>query len=142
MAQGCDGGRRSHRHRDSGTAQVQLIEDRITSPFGKAGICCGWGISEGDSLAASVAFRSALPRFLLAAVFGWLRFERSRAFENQGSAVTKRNFARIIGIDRHTGVTLSVFGVITPAMLMFLTTRMDWRTFFTMKTPALPTNAV
>ena len=49
-------------------------------------------------------------------------------------------FSASFFIDGLTGITLAVLGVITLAMLMFLTAKMDWRTFFARKPPALPTN--
>lgn len=45
-------------------------------------------------------------------------------------------FSASFFIDGLTGITLTVLGVITLALLMFLTAKTDWRTFFTRKAPA------
>ena len=45
-------------------------------------------------------------------------------------------FSASFFIDGLTGITLTVLGVITLALLMFLTARTDWRTFFTSKPKA------
>ena len=50
-------------------------------------------------------------------------------------------FSASFFIDGLTGITVAVLGVITLAMLMFLTARIDWKTFFVRKPPALPANA-
>ncbi len=47
-------------------------------------------------------------------------------------------FSASFFIDGLTGITLAVLGVITLALLMFLTARIDWRTFFIKKPPTLP----
>ncbi len=47
-------------------------------------------------------------------------------------------FSASFFIDGLTGITLAVLGVITLALLMFLTARIDWKTFFTKKPPAIP----
>ncbi len=47
-------------------------------------------------------------------------------------------FSASFFIDGLTGITLSVLGVITLALLMVLTARMDWKTFFARKTPPIP----
>ena len=46
-------------------------------------------------------------------------------------------FSASFFIDGLTGITLAVLSVITLALLMFLTARIDWRTFFTKKPPAM-----
>jgi inner membrane protein involved in colicin E2 resistance len=50
-------------------------------------------------------------------------------------------FSASFFIDGLTGITLAVLGVITLALLMFLTARIDWKTFFAKKPPALPVTA-
>lgn len=45
-------------------------------------------------------------------------------------------FSASFFIDGLTGITLTVLGVITLALLMFVTAKTDWKTFFTRKTPA------
>lgn len=50
-------------------------------------------------------------------------------------------FSASFFIDGLTGITLAVLGVITLALLMFLTARTDWKTFFAKKPPALPAQA-
>lgn len=47
-------------------------------------------------------------------------------------------FSASFFIDGLTGITLAVLGVITLALLMFLTAKIDWKTFFIKKPPALP----
>ena len=47
-------------------------------------------------------------------------------------------FSASFFIDGLTGITLAVLGVITLALLMFLTATIDWKTFFAKKPPALP----
>jgi len=47
-------------------------------------------------------------------------------------------FSASFFIDGLTGITLAVLGVITLALLMFLTARIEWKTFFARKPPALP----
>ncbi len=49
-------------------------------------------------------------------------------------------FSASFFIDGLTGITLAVLAVITLALLMFLTARTDWKSFFTRKPPALPAN--
>lgn len=50
-------------------------------------------------------------------------------------------FSASFFIDGLTGITLSVLAVVTLALLMFLTARIDWKTFFTRKPPPLPASA-
>jgi hypothetical protein len=50
-------------------------------------------------------------------------------------------FSASFFIDGLTGITLAVLGVITLALLMFLTASIDWKTFFTRKPPPLPASA-
>ncbi len=47
-------------------------------------------------------------------------------------------FSASFFIDGLTGITLAVLGVITLALLMFLTARIDWKTFFIKRPSALP----
>lgn len=47
-------------------------------------------------------------------------------------------FSASFFIDGLTGITLAVLGVITLALLMFLTAKIDWKTFFVKKPPAIP----
>ncbi len=47
-------------------------------------------------------------------------------------------FSASFFIDGLTGITLSILAVITLALLMFLTARIEWRTFFVKKPPAIP----
>ena len=47
-------------------------------------------------------------------------------------------FSASFFIDGLTGITLAVLGVITLALLMLLTARIDWKIFFAKKPPALP----
>jgi hypothetical protein len=47
-------------------------------------------------------------------------------------------FSASFFIDGLTGITLAVLGVITLALLMFLTARIDWRNFFAKKPPPIP----
>ncbi len=47
-------------------------------------------------------------------------------------------FSASFFIDGLTGITLAVLGVITLALLMSLTARIDWKNFFTRKPPAIP----
>ena len=49
-------------------------------------------------------------------------------------------FSASFFIDGLTGITLAVLGVITLALLMFLTAGIDWKTFFARKPPPLPTH--
>ncbi|MBC8126038.1 MAG: hypothetical protein H8M99_02670 [Gloeobacteraceae cyanobacterium ES-bin-144] len=51
-------------------------------------------------------------------------------------------FSASFFIDGLTGITLAVLGVITLAILMFLTARIDWKKFFAKKPPALPATVV
>jgi inner membrane protein involved in colicin E2 resistance len=51
-------------------------------------------------------------------------------------------FSASFFIDGFTGITLAVLGVITLALLMFLTARTDWKSLFTRKPPALPARPV
>lgn len=46
-------------------------------------------------------------------------------------------FSASFFIDGLTGITLAVLGVITLALLMFLTARTDWKTFFVKKPPII-----
>jgi hypothetical protein len=50
-------------------------------------------------------------------------------------------FSASFFIDGLTGITLSVLAVITLALLMFLTAKIDWKTLFVKKPPAIPANA-
>jgi hypothetical protein len=50
-------------------------------------------------------------------------------------------FSASFFIDGLTGITLAVLGVITLALLMFLTARIDWRSFFAKKPPPIPATA-
>jgi hypothetical protein len=50
-------------------------------------------------------------------------------------------FSASFFIDGLTGITLAVMGVITLALLMFLTAKTDWKTFFAKKPPAIPVMA-
>ena len=47
-------------------------------------------------------------------------------------------FSASFFIDGLTGITLAVLGVITLALLMFMTARTDWKSFFAKKPPAIP----
>ena len=47
-------------------------------------------------------------------------------------------FSASFFIDGLTGITLAVLAVVTLALLMFLTARIDWKSFFTRKPPPLP----
>lgn len=47
-------------------------------------------------------------------------------------------FSASFFVDGLTGITLAVLGVITLALLMFLTARIDWKTFFAKSPPAIP----
>jgi hypothetical protein len=47
-------------------------------------------------------------------------------------------FSASFFIDGLTGITLAILGVITLALLMFLTARIDWKTIFVKKPPAIP----
>lgn len=47
-------------------------------------------------------------------------------------------FSASFFIDGLTGITLAVLGVVTLALLMFLTARIDWKSFFAKKPPAIP----
>ncbi len=47
-------------------------------------------------------------------------------------------FSASFFIDGLTGITLATLGVITLALLMMLTARIDWKSFFAKKPPALP----
>ena len=47
-------------------------------------------------------------------------------------------FSASFFIDGLTGITLAAMGVITLALLMILTARIDWKTFFASKPPPLP----
>ena len=54
-------------------------------------------------------------------------------------------FSASFFIDGLTGITLTVLAILTLALLMFLTARTDWKTFFSKNarstpSPALPTN--
>jgi inner membrane protein involved in colicin E2 resistance len=49
-------------------------------------------------------------------------------------------FSASFFIDGLTGITLAILGVLTLALLMMLTARIDWKTFFTKKPPALPSS--
>ncbi|HSP44250.1 MAG TPA: hypothetical protein VLO11_15350 [Luteolibacter sp.] len=51
-------------------------------------------------------------------------------------------FSASFFIDGLTGITLTVLSVATLALLMFLTARTDWRTFFARRPPPLPQPAV
>lgn len=50
-------------------------------------------------------------------------------------------FSASFFIDGLTGITLAALGVITLALLMFLTARIDWKTFFARKPPPRPARA-
>ena len=50
-------------------------------------------------------------------------------------------FSASFFIDGLTGITLSVLSVLTLALLMSLTARIDWKTFFAKKPPAVPSPA-
>jgi len=50
-------------------------------------------------------------------------------------------FSASFFIDGLTGITLAIMGVITLALLMYLTAKMDWRGFYTKKPPAIPGNS-
>lgn len=50
-------------------------------------------------------------------------------------------FSASFFIDGLTGITLAILGVITLALLMFLTARIDWKKFFSKNPPPLPTGA-
>lgn len=50
-------------------------------------------------------------------------------------------FSASFFIDGLTGITLAVLGVITLALLMFLTARIDWKNFFVRKSSATPAHA-
>jgi hypothetical protein len=47
-------------------------------------------------------------------------------------------FSASFFIDGLTGITVAIMGVITLALLMFLTAKTDWRSFFAKKPPAIP----
>ena len=47
-------------------------------------------------------------------------------------------FSASFFIDGLTGITLAVLGVVTLALLMFLTARLDWKSFFARTPPPLP----
>lgn len=47
-------------------------------------------------------------------------------------------FSASFFVDGLTGITLAVLGVVTLALLMFLTARIDWKTFFAKSPPAIP----
>ena len=47
-------------------------------------------------------------------------------------------FSASFFIDGLTGITLAILGVVTLALLMLLTARIDWRNFFAKKPPPLP----
>lgn len=47
-------------------------------------------------------------------------------------------FSASFFIDGLTGITLAILGVITLALLMFLTAGIDWKTFFAKQAPAVP----
>jgi hypothetical protein len=49
-------------------------------------------------------------------------------------------FSASFFIDGLTGITLAILGVITLALLMFLTAKIDWRSFFAKKPPPIPAN--
>jgi len=51
-------------------------------------------------------------------------------------------FSASFFIDGLTGITLAILGVITLALLMFLTARIEWKTFFVKKPPAIPATPV
>jgi hypothetical protein len=50
-------------------------------------------------------------------------------------------FSASFFIDGLTGITLAVLGVITLALLMFLTASIDWKNFFARKPPPIPARA-
>jgi hypothetical protein len=50
-------------------------------------------------------------------------------------------FSASFFIDGLTGITLAIMGVITLALLMFLTAKTNWKTFFAKKPPAIPVMA-
>ena len=50
-------------------------------------------------------------------------------------------FSASFFIDGLTGITLAILSVITLSLLMFLTAKTDWKTFFTKKPPAIPVSA-
>ena len=50
-------------------------------------------------------------------------------------------FSASFFIDGLTGITLAILAVVTLALLMFLTARIDWKTFFVKKPPVLPAHA-
>lgn len=50
-------------------------------------------------------------------------------------------FSASFFIDGLTGITLAILAVITLALLMFLTAKIDWKNFFVRKPPAIPVNA-
>jgi inner membrane protein involved in colicin E2 resistance len=47
-------------------------------------------------------------------------------------------FSASFFVDGLTGITLAVLGVVTLALLMFLTAKIDWKTFFAKSPPAIP----
>lgn len=50
-------------------------------------------------------------------------------------------FSASFFVDGLTGITLAILGVITLALLMILTAKVDWKVFFVKKPPAMPTAA-
>ncbi len=51
-------------------------------------------------------------------------------------------FSASFFVDGLTGITLAVLGVVTLALLMFLTARIDWKIVFGKKPPAIPSSGL